>query len=158
MEQNNDVLDLVCRRGVLIAVLAAIVLTALTFICQFFSADAVNLFKQLSFYAYGWMVYLSLAPMVKRGAFMKIELITGKYSDGARKAVQWISDAIMILLMVVMCIASFQLAGVTLAEGGMNKNAPIPLILAYAAPAAGYILGLVAWAFRLSGKKGGDKA
>lgn len=158
MEQKQDALEIVCRKGALIAILAAIVLTMLTFICQFIAKDTVNLFKQLSFYAYGWMVYFAIAPMVKNNMFMKIELITNKYSEGAQKTVRVISDIIMIILMVIMCIASIQLAGVTASSGAMNANAPIPLILAYAAPAVGYVLGLIAWAVKIAGKKGGEKA
>lgn len=58
MNQKKDFLDELEQTLMLIMIVAATVLTLISFIAQFIAPDSVNLFKQLSFYTYGWMVFL----------------------------------------------------------------------------------------------------
>ena len=89
-------------------------LTLISFIAQFIAPDSVNLFKQLSFYTYGWMVFLALGPCVKRSAFMRIELLSGKYPQGLQNGLKMLGEILMFVMMIVMCVLSYRLTANTL--------------------------------------------
>ena len=156
MNQKKDFLDELEQTLMLIMIVAATVLTLISFIAQFIAPDSVNLFKQLSFYTYGWMVFLALGPCVKRSAFMRIELLSGKYPQNGLKM---LGEILMFVMMIVMCVLSYRLTANTLASGASNAVAPgIPLVLAYAAPAVGYTLGVIAYIYKFATSgKGGNK-
>lgn len=158
MDQKKDFLDELEQTLMGIMIVAATVCTLVTFICQFFSADAVALFKQLSFYTYGWMVFLALGPAVKRGAFMRIDMLVNTYPDGLRKALKVITEIIMIVLILELCIFSWinvlNLSAVT--PSYTPASTAVPLAVAYFAPAVGYTLAIVAYIFKYL-LKGGDR-
>lgn len=83
MNQKKDFLDELEQTLMLIMIVAATVLTLISFIAQFIAPDSVNLFKQLSFYTYGWMVFLALGPCVKRSAFMRYRASVREVSAGS---------------------------------------------------------------------------
>lgn len=160
MEQKKDFLDELSQNLMMIMIVAASVFTLLSVVFQFISADIKELMMQLSYYAYGWMVFLSLGPAVKRMAFMKIELLVDKYPAGIRSALKLLCSLLLFLMMALMCwfsIGNF-LGAVT--EGTLNAKVPfIPLALAYAAPAVGYTLGTIAYIVKfVQAKKGGNEA
>ena len=159
MNQKKDFLDELEQTLMLIMIVAATVLTLISFIAQFIAPDSVNLFKQLSFYTYGWMVFLALGPCVKRSAFMRIELLSGKYPQGLQNGLKMLGEILMFVMMIVMCVLSYRLTANTLASGASNAVAPgIPLVLAYAAPAVGYTLGVIAYIYKFATSgKGGNK-
>ncbi len=159
MDQKKDFLDELEQTLMVIMIVVATICTMITFVCQFFSADAVAFFKQLSFYTYGWMVFLSLAPAVKRGAFMRIEMLVNKYPTGVRNFLKTVlTEIIMVILMLGLCIFSWYNV---LHLGELNPSfAPvctsIPLAVAYFAPAVGYTLAMIAYVCKYF-VKGGDK-
>lgn len=159
MNQKKDFLDELEQTLMLIMIVAATVLTLISFIAQFIAPDSVNLFKQLSFYTYGWMVFLALGPCVKRSAFMRIELLSGKYPQSLQNGLKMLGEILMFVMMIVMCVLSYRLTANTLASGASNAVAPgIPLVLAYAAPAVGYTLGVIAYIYKFATSgKGGNK-
>ena len=109
MNQKKDFLDELEQTLMLIMIVAATVLTLISFIAQFIAPDSVNLFKQLSFYTYGWMVFLALGPCVKRSAFMRIELLSGKYPQGLQNGLKMLGEILMFVMMIVMCVLSYRL-------------------------------------------------
>ena len=158
MEQKKDFLDDLAQKVMVVAILIAFVCTLLSVIFQFISADTATLFTQLSFYAYGWMVFVALGPAVKRGMFMKVELISGKYPEGTQKALKLICDVIMFILIAVMFVYSCMNFASALAAGEMNASAPvIPVALAYLASMLGFGLGVIAYIVRTLASKGGNK-
>lgn len=147
MEQKKDFLDELEQTLMMIMIVAATVCTMITFACQFFSAEAVALFKQLSFYAYGWMVFLALGPAVKRGAFMRIDMLANKYPQGVKNALKILTEGIMVVLMLELCVFSWynvmHLAELT--PSFKPACAAVPLAVAYFAPAVGYTLAMLAY-------------
>lgn len=159
MNQKKDFLDELEQTLMMIMIVAATVCTMITFVCQFFSADAVAFFKQLSFYTYGWMVFLSLAPAVKRGAFMRIEMVANAYPESVRNFLKNVlTEIIMVVLMLVLCVFSWynilHLGDVVPSFKPVCES--IPLAVAYFAPAVGYTLAMVAYVCKHL-VKGGDK-
>lgn len=156
MEQKKDFLDELAQKVMLAAIVIAFACTLLSVVFQFISQDTAALFTQLSFYAYGWMVFVSLGPAVKRGAFMKIELVTGKYPEGAQAALKMLCNIIMFVLIAVLFVFSCKNFAGVLASGEMNAKAPvIPVAIAYLATVVGYGLGVIAYIIRFA--KGGNK-
>ncbi len=155
--EKKDFLDVLAQNVMLAALVIAAACTLLSFIFQFISQETKALFAQLSFYAYGWMVFVALGPSMKRQAFMRIDLIVGRYPEGARKALAVVCDLIMFLLIAVMFVFSVLNLGQALSEHTMNAAAPvIPLALAYLASVLGYGLGIAAWLVRILANKGGE--
>lgn len=159
MEQKKDFLDELAQNLMVITIIIASVLTLLSMIAQFISPDLKVLVTQLAYYAYGWTVFLALGPTVKRGAFMRIDLLTGRYPAGVQTALKLLSNVVLFVLMVMLCVLSIQNLMNAISTGAVNANAPvIPLALAYAAPVIGYALGVIAYIFRaLDTKKGGTE-
>ncbi len=155
--EKKDFLDVLAQNVMLAALVIAAACTLLSFIFQFISQETQTLFAQLSFYAYGWMVFVSLGPSMKRGAFMKIDLIVSKYPEGVRKTLAVVCDAIMFVLIVYLFVFSVLNLGKVLSEHTMNAKAPvIPLALAYLASVAGCGLGVIAGIVRSFTAKGGE--
>lgn len=158
MEEKKDFLDELEQNLLTAMIVAATVFTLLTFVCQFFSPAAVALFKQLSFYTYGWMVFLALGPAVKRGAFMRIDMLVNKYPESVRNALKIVTEVIMIVLMCELCAFSWlnlmNLGNLTPSFNPVDIT--IPLAAAYAAPAVGYTLAIVGY-IRKYLLKGGNK-
>lgn len=160
MEQKKDFMDEWAQNLMLIMIIAASVFTLLSVVFQFISADIKTLFLQLSYYAYGWMVFLALGPVVKRGAFMRIEVLAGKYPKEVQSALKAFCDILMFVLMILMCWFSIGNLQNAISTGAVNAKVPVlPLALAYMAPVAGYALGVVAYIVRFSEmKRGGAKS
>lgn len=158
MDQKKDFLDEITQTLMLIMILVATACTLVTFVLQFIMPGAVDLFKHISFYAYGWMVFLALGPTVRRGMFMKITLLVDKYPAGVQTGAKAACQIILFVLMAVMCFFSFQITMTALSEGAVNAAVPvIPLAAAYAAPAVGYLLGVISFVRNLlDSKKGGN--
>ncbi|MCD8054282.1 MAG: TRAP transporter small permease subunit [Lachnospiraceae bacterium] len=157
-EQKKDFLDDLTQNLMVVVLIIAAACTLLTFILQFFAPDSVDLFKQLSYYAYAWMIYLALGPMVKRSAFMKIDIISQKYPEGVGKALSVICDILMFLMMAIMLVYSCIALGNAVSTGAQNATVPaIPLALAYAAPVVGYVLAIIYYVAKVFTGKGGNK-
>jgi len=155
--EKKDFLDVLAQNVMLAALVIAAACTLLSFIFQFISQETKTLFAQLSFYAYGWMVFVALGPSMKRRSFMKIDLIVSQYPEGARKALAVVCDLVMFLLIAVMFVFSVLNLGQAFSEHTMNAAAPvIPLALAYLASVIGYGLGVAAWLMRILTNKGGE--
>lgn len=88
MQEKKDFLDELCQTMMVVMIVAATALTLLAFVFQFVSPDAKTVVSQLSFYAYGWMVFFALAPAVKRFMFMRISLVVDKYPENVKKGLQ----------------------------------------------------------------------
>lgn len=159
MEEKKDFLDELEQNLLTVMIVAATIFTLLTFVCQFFSPAAVALCKQLSFYTYGWMVFLALGPAVKRGAFMRIDLLVNKYPESARNALKVVTEVIMVVLICELCVFSWlNLMNLgTLTSSFAPVDPTVPLAVAYAAPAVGYTLAVVGY-IRKYLLKGGSKA
>jgi TRAP-type C4-dicarboxylate transport system permease small subunit len=157
MEEKKDFLDELAQTVMVIMIVIASVLMLLSFVLQFISPEAKTLVTQLAFYAYGWMVFCALGPCVKRGAFMRIELLTNKYPKGVQTGLKLFSEVVLFLLMVMLCVLSIQNLLNAVSTGATNASAPvIPLALAYAAPVVGYALAVIAYIRKAMGAKKGD--
>jgi len=158
METKKDFLDELAQKVMLAAIVIAFACTLLSFVFQFISQETKTLFTQLSFYAYGWMVFVALGPAVKRGMFMKVELISGKYPESVKNTLALICNIIMFVLIAVLFVFSCKNFAEVLAAGQMNEKAPvIPVALAYLATVLGYGLGVIAYVVRALKAKGGNK-
>lgn len=157
MEQKKDYLDELAQNLMLIMIIIASVCTLLSVVFQFISEDIKTLLTQYSYYAYGWMVFLALGPAVKRAAFMRIDLVVGRYPEGIKAALKIFCDAVLFLMMVLMCWFSIQNLMEAVSTGMVNAKAPvIPLAFAYIAPVLGYALGVIAYIVRfIEARKGG---
>ena len=160
MEQKKDFLDELAQNLMLVMIIVASVCTLLSVVFQFISTDLKVLFNQFAYYSYGWMVFLSLGPAVKRAAFMRIDLLAGQYPKGLQTALKVICDALLFIMMVLMCWFSIGNLQNAIATGAVNAKASMmPLALAYAAPVLGYALGVIAYLVRFAeAKKGGVKS
>lgn len=160
MDEKKDFLDELAQNLMLVALVIAAVCSLCGFVFQFFSESTKTLFAQLSYYAFGWMVFLALGPTVKRAAFMKIDLLVNAlYPERVKNALKVVCEVIMFVLIVVMLVYSVMNFMDALANGTMNETAPvIPVALAYLASVVGYALGTIAYVFRVLGKKGESKA
>lgn len=158
MEEKKDFLDELAQICMAATIIIASVLTLLGMVLQFVSPEAQTLVTQLSYYAYGWTVFLALGPTVKRSMFMRIDLVANHYPKALQTALKVISDVILFLLMVLLCVLGIQNLLSAISTGAVNASAPvIPLALAYAAPVVGYALGIIAYITRLfNAKKGGQ--
>lgn len=157
MEQKKDFMDELAQTVMLIALIIAAVCTLLSFIFQFISQETTDLFTQVSFYTYGWMVFVALGPSVKRSGFMKIDIITSAlYPQSVQKALSLLGEVIMFVLIAIMFVFSITNFTTALSEHTMNAAAPvIPVALAYLASVVGYGLGVLAYIMRvLKGKEG----
>lgn len=160
MEQKKDYLDEFAQNLMLIMIIAASVCTLLSVVFQFISADIKTLFMQMSYYTYGWMVFLAIGPAVKRAAFMRIDLLVGKYPKGLQATLNAACNVLLFILMVLMCWFSLQNLLDAVATGAVNAKTPIlPLALAYIAPVIGYGMGGIAYIVRFAeSKKVGAKS
>ena len=160
MEQKKDYLDELAQNLMLVMIIVASVCTLLSVVFQFISEDIKILFTQFSYYAYGWMVFLALGPAVKRAAFMRIDLGVGLYPEGVKAALKIFCDAVLFIMMVLMCWFSIQNLMDAVSTGAVNAKTPvIPLALAYIAPVLGYALGVIAYIVRfLKERKGGGES
>lgn len=160
MEQKKDFLDELAQNLMLIMIVIASVCTLLSVVFQFISEDIKTLFMQFSYYAYGWMVFLALGPAVKRAAFMRIDMVVGLYPEGVKTFLRMFCDAVLFIMMILMCWFSIQNLLNAVSTGAVNAKTPvIPLAMAYAAPVAGYALGAVAYIVRFTqAKKGGAES
>lgn len=158
MEEKKDFLDELTQNFMAATIIIASALTLLGMICQFISPETQTLVTQLSYYAYGWTVFLALGPSVKRGMFMRIDLVANHYPKAFQTALKLASDVILFLLMALLCVLGIQNLLSAVASGAVNASAPvIPLALAYAAPVVGYALGMIAYLRRaFAAKKGGE--
>lgn len=157
MQQKKDFLDELAQTVMLAALVIAGLCTLLSFIFQFISEETTSLFTQISYYAYGWMVFVALGPSVKRSAFMKIDLLTSAlYPESVQKTLRVLGEAIMFVLIAVMFVFSMTNFITALSEHTMNAAAPVlPVAIAYLASVLGYGLGVIAYIMRvLSGKEG----
>lgn len=154
--EKKDYLDELAQTVMLIALLIAGACTLLAFVFQFISSETAVLFTQISFYAYGWMVFVALSPSVKRSGFMKIDILTSAlYPESVQKVLNLLCEIIMFVLIAVMFVFSATNFMTVLSEHTANAAAPvIPLALAYLASVVGYGLGVVAYIVRvLTGKE-----
>lgn len=160
MEQKKDYLDELAQNLTLVMIIVASVCTLLSVVFQFISEDIKTLFTQFSYYAYGWMVFLALGPAVKRAAFMRIDLMVGLYPESVKAALKLFCDAVLFIMMVLMCWFSIQNLMDAVSTGAVNAKTPaIPLALAYIAPVLGYALGVTAYVVRfLKERKGGGES
>ena len=159
MEEKKDFLDELTQNFMAAAIIIASVLTLLGMVLQFISPEAQVVVTQLSYYAYGWTVFLALGPTVKRGMFMRIDLVANHYPKALQTALKVASDVILFLLMALLCVLGIQSLMSSIASGAVNASAPvIPLALAYAAPVVGYALGMIAYIVKLFGAKKGGQA
>lgn len=158
MEEKKDFLDELTQNFMAATIIIASALTLLGMIFQFISPEAQTLVTQLAYYAYGWTVFLALGPSVKRGMFMRIDLVANHYPKALQTALKVASDVILFLLMALLCVLGIQNLLSAVASGAVNASAPvIPLALAYAAPVVGYALGMIAYLTRaFHAKKGGQ--
>ena len=157
MDEKKDFLDELTQNCMAAAIIIASVLTLLGMVFQFISPEAQTLVTQLAYYAYGWTVFLALGPTVKRGMFMRIDLVANRYPKALQTALKVASDVVLFLLMALLCVLGIQNLFSSIASGAVNASAPvIPLALAYAAPVVGYALGMIAYMTKiLTAKKGG---
>lgn len=157
MDKKKDFLDELTQNCMAAAIIIASVLTLLGMVFQFISPEAQTLVTQLAYYAYGWTVFLALGPTVKRGMFMRIDLVANRYPKALQTALKVASDVVLFLLMALLCVLGIQNLLSSIASGAVNASAPvIPLALAYAAPVVGYALGMIAYMTKiLTAKKGG---
>lgn len=160
MEEKKDFLDELCQNMMVVMIIVATALTLLAVVFQFVSPEAKTVVSQLSYYAYGWMVFLALGPAVKRFLFMRISLLVDKYPEGIKKGLHAAYEVVLFILMVILCWFAIQNLMNSVAAGEANAAAPvIPLALAYAAPVAGYALAVVAYVVKfMNAKKGGANA
>ena len=158
MEEKKDFLDELAQNCMAATIIIASALTLLGMVFQFISPEAQTLVTQLAYYAYGWTVFLALGPSVKRGMFMRIDLVANHYPKALQTALKVASDVILFLLMALLCVLGIQNLLSAVASGAVNASAPvIPLALAYAAPVVGYALGMIAYLSRaFNTKKGGQ--
>ena len=149
--EKKDFLDELAQTVMLIALLIAATCTLLAFIFQFISDDTKTLFTQISYYAYGWMVFVALGPSVKRAGFMKIDIITNAlYPESVKKLLGLVCEVIMFVLIAVMFVFSATNFMTVLSEHTMNVAAPvIPVAIAYLASVLGYGLGVIAYIVRV---------
>ena len=154
MNQKKDFLNGLETNLMMIMILIASVLTLGTFLFQFFAPGLVEVTRQLSFYAYGWTVFLGLAPAVKKGAFLKVDILVAKYPEGLRKAINILCQLILFILMAALCYYSFRLTVRAVAGGQQNAAAAIPLAVIYAAPVLGYFLGALEFVRKRLERKG----
>lgn len=158
-DKKKDFLDELAQTVMLIALVIAGLCTLLSFIFQFISKDTATLFTQLSFYAYGWMVFVALGPSVKRMSFMRIDLVVNMYPQAVQKALKIFSEVVMFVLIAVMFFFSTKNFISAAAEHAVNATVPvIPLAAAYLASVVGYGLGVIAYIMRLIRGKESDKA
>lgn len=157
---KKDFLDELAQGMMVVMIIAATVLTLLAVVLQFVSPEAKTLVSQLSYYAYGWMVFFALGPAVKRFAFMRIALLVDKYPESVKRGLSVAYEVVLFIMMAILCWFSIQNLLNSIAAGDKNAAAPvIPLALAYAAPVVGYALGVIAYVVKfLNAKKGGAKA
>lgn len=156
MNAKKDFLDELAQNLMLVVLIIAALCSLCGFVFQFFSESTETLFNQLSYYAYGWMVFLALGPTVKRSAFMKIDLLTNAlYPESVNNTLKIVCEIIMFVLIVVLFVFSLTNFINAVSEGSVNETAPvIPLALAYLATVIGYGLGIVAYIVRVFGKGG----
>lgn len=157
-EEKKDFLDDLAQNLMLVALIIAALCSLCGFVFQFFSDSTQTLFTQLSYYAYGWMVFLALGPTVKRAAFMKVDvLVNSFYPESVKKILNVICEVIMFILIAVMFVFSVMNLGTAIAEGSVNESAPvIPLAVVYLASVIGYGLAVINYIVRVL--KGGNKA
>ena len=159
MEEKKDFLDELTQNCMAAAIIIASALTLLGMIFQFVSPEAQALVTQLSYYAYGWTVFLALGPTVKRGMFMRIDLVANRYPKALQTWLKAAADLVLFLLMLLLCVLGIQSLLTAVAEGAVNASAPlIPLALAYAAPVVGYALGMIAYITKLFRAEKGGKS
>lgn len=159
MEQKKDFLDEFSQNMMTVMLIIAAILTLAAVVLQFVSAELTTFVSQLSYYAYGWMVFLALGPAVKRSAFMRISLLADKYPEGVQSGLKVFYEVVLFLMMIILWRFSISNLTASLAEGTANASAPaIPLALAYAAPVVGYGLALIAYIMKFINRKGGAKA
>lgn len=145
MEKTKDHLDHLTQHFMVAAILIAAALTLLGMVLQFISPQAQALVTQLSYYAYGWAVFLSLGPTIKRRVFLRIDLVACRYPKPLQAALKLAGDGILLLLMALLCVLSIRDLLSSISSGAVSPSAPvIPLALAYAAPVVGYALGMAA--------------
>ncbi len=145
MEKTKDRLDHLTQHFMVAAILIAATLTLLGMVLQFISPQAQALVTQLSYYAYGWAVFLSLGPTIKRRVFLRIDLVACRYPKPLQATLKLAGDGILLLLMALLCVLSIRDLLSSISSGAVSPSAPvIPLALAYAAPVVGYALGMAA--------------
>lgn len=157
-EGKKDFLDELAQNLMLVALVIAALCSLCGFVFQFFSESTQTLFTQLSYYAYGWMVFLALGPTVKRAAFMKVDvLVNSLYPERVKKVLNVICEVIMFILIAILFVYSVSNLVTAIAEGSVNETAPvIPLAVIYLASVVGYGLAVINYIIRVV--KGGNKA
>lgn len=180
--EKKGFFDSLAQAFMLLALVVAIVCTLGGFVCHFISPESKNLFLQLSFCAYGWMVFISVGPSALRSAFMKVDvLINVLFPESVRKVLGLICEILMAILIIAMfyfCLQVFQsmlASGEKFAvafditekirrfgaPGGPKLDAfaaaapRIPLWSAYLAAVVGFGLGIISYIIRVI--KGGKK-
>ena len=180
--EKKGFFDSLAQLVMLLALIIAIVCTLGGFVCHFISPESKNLFLQISFCAYGWMVFVSVGPSALRSAFMKVDVIVNAfYPEGLKKVLYLICEVLMAALIIAMFYFSYVVFQQMLANGdkfavafditekikrfgapggpkldAFAAAAPrIPLWSAYLAAVVGFGLGIISYVIRVI--KGGNK-
>ena len=174
--ERKGFFDSLAQFVMLLSLIIAIVCTLGSFVCHFISPESKNLFLQLSFCAYGWMVFISVGPSALRSAFMKVDvLVNVLFPENVRKKLALICEILMAALVIAMFYFSLKVFQQTLAGGdkfavafditekikrfgapggpaldAFAANAPrIPMWSAYLAAVIGFGLGIISYIIRV---------
>ena len=123
MEKTNDRLDHLTQHFMVAAILTAAALTLLGMVLQFIFPQAQALVTQLSYYAYGWAVFLSLGPTIKRRMFLRIDLVACRYPKPLQAALRLAGDGILLLLMALLCVLSIRDLLSSISSGAVSPSA-----------------------------------
>ena len=172
--ERKGFFDSVAQFVMLVALIVAIICTLGSFVCHFISPESKNLFLQISFCAYGWMVFISVGPSVLRSAFMRIDiLINALFPESLRKILSLICEVIMAVLIIAMFYYSIEITKTAFesqerfalaldigeqfarfgnpgaAQAWYKTAAGIPLYTAFISAAIGYGLGVISYIIRV---------
>lgn len=151
--KKSSLLDSLEEKIVFIAAMVAICCTLLGFLfTRFHAAETAAFWTQLSFYAYGWGVCFGVACCCKNGAFMAIDVISGRYPENVKKTLTIVSRVVMLLIWAFLFVFSIRM--VASGVGERNASAPaLPVVIAYLAPVCGYFFAVVRSIQSLMGKE-----
>lgn len=121
---------------VFMAIVTAFIL--LGWVLGFVAKDQVAVTTEVAQYAYTWFTFLAFGLSVKKHLFMKIDVLTSRYSERIQQFLSLIIDVILFFICVVFLILGTQSFMIHLASGEINAKVAIPVAVVYLAPVVGF--------------------
>lgn len=117
-----------------------IVFEAANALCNVLGVAIAGLPEELAIYCYIWIAFLSASFCAKKGCDVVVNILSNKYSDGIKKVLHLVNNALNLFLSVCLFIGAVGFVGQTAASGAVGKLSGIPLTIIYFAPVVGYLL------------------